>query len=702
MRRRWRVLVSLAVLAALALGRTDACSGEAIPSVATTAVELVRSGHFSAGMQALEGELRADPRCATGHALLALICSVVGDQEDATYHEGRAIRLGADDPAALALLAMARFAAGDPDEATSLAEYVLEEGLEDAGCMAIHGLSMIRDHPLEAYRLIERAHGVEPSDPWVLVMYLMATGVERGESAAMRMAREASSGETATYLTQVMCAEVYASQLNDVDAAHKELRLAMKTVPDDAMAIRYVGRMLVQEGHSGEARQMFASRSDVLGRDIPEQYWLGRAMVESGQYQAATRELKTAALVGEDDVLHRVALGEALLLAGDVESARWQFDIAAHVDTTSGRAHWLLASTFLIAEDYARARRSGLAATRHDSTLQKAWLVVGLSSRRLGDIGEAARCYARAARLAPLDYGLQRETMALLAGAGDWEAVLRVGEWIIGDRPWQRDDDALVHGVMVEAADVLDNDEIVLRSGSRLLQLEDAPFVALMTVAERFEDRGDTALVAPYLRAAEGVMPDDADAHELVARTAGFADLYDLALEHALRAVELDSTVVNAYLIASSVSNVVHLPEDGERFAREALALEPDSDAGTFDLGRSLVMLGRYQEAVEALVPLVERDPDRIGAGADLAVAWAALGELERAMEVASGAAEQAPEGLCGYPFSKVALYFAAERDSAQLNDVFESWSRYRLSHGIQDSVNELGAWKSEIRKYDW
>ncbi len=702
MRTGLRMLFSLLTLAALTAAAPRArCDGGAASGV-DAAAEFISSGRFSAAVDALEAELRTDPRSARANALMGLLCAEVADQDRAPYYQGRAAVLGGDDPSVLALLAMARFASGDPLGAASFAESALGRGVEDAGCTTIRGLAMMREHPREGYALVEEGHRLDPSDPWVLVIYLMAAGMERGAETQQRLVQVAASDAGATYLTHLMCAEAYGTLVGDAPAASAEFRAAMKTVPDDAMAIRYVGRTLVRAGHSGDARQLFARKRDVLGADVPEQYWLGRALIEGGQYETAARELEVATLMWDDDASSRVAFGEALLLEGDADKARWQFDIATRADTTNGRAHWLLASAFLVAEEFEDARLSGLAATRHDSMLYKPWIVVGMSSKELGDMAEAARCYKKAAELAPLDYGLQREAMALLADADDWQTVFELGEWIVGDGPWQRDDDALVLGMMVEAADELDRDEDVRRLGDRLLAASDAPFVALMTVAERYDETDDATFVEPYLRAAEKRMEDSADAHESVARSAGYVGLYDMALGHALRAVELDSTMVNAYLIASSVSNATEAPEDGERFARRALELEPDSDPGAFDLGRSLVMQGDYEEAVEVLVPLVARDPSRIGAGADLATAWAALGDFDRSMETATTAAELAPDSLRGYPFSKVALYFAAERDSSGLIDVYEVWSQYRLSHGIQDSVNELGAWKREIRNYDW
>ena len=677
-------------------GELDSCCART-----EEALVMAAAGHLTEAGAALQDILADGSDCARAHAALATLGHETGLIEHPEYYESRAIALAPDDADVIGMLAMSRLARGDAAAARRLAAFADGLGCSHPWGRAVSGVFRMSDAGVRAgLDDVRAAHADASWDPWILSLLALATSVADGAEAGTELLHSQACTDTSWSVLQLAWFDL--AQMNEGTVPNLRISPILRGIPDDQVTIQHVARKLIHAGHSGEARRLLTDRSAVFPSGMSTSYWMGLAYADAGRYEDAIRELDLAVLMSEQEGEVRGELARVCWMAGERRRAGRQADLAVHLDSANVNGNWVLASVLVSRGEFEEAVVYAGTATRHDSLHYKGIGLLGLALTDAGEVGEGVRQLRRASHLATLEYGFQIELLAAYMRESDWVDAVELGCRLVGDAPWQRNDDAYVLKAVSSAACFADSARLAYEMGTRLLTLEDAGYLELALLADYLVDKAGISVVMPFLEAAEHVMPDSLDSHLDLAATAVHAGGFTFALCHGRRAVQLAPGSLDAHLIISACSNALGLPEDGERHAREALEIDPGSGAALFDLGHALVVLKRYGEAVHVLEPLVASDKAYLGAGTSLAIAYSALGQVDEALEACFSTAEKAPDGLEIVPFAGLSLHLEQAGRLPDAERVLEEWMRWCIGHDVDHPDVTLEEWLDEIQAYDW
>jgi tetratricopeptide (TPR) repeat protein len=156
--------------------------------------------------------------------------------------------------------------------------------------------------------------------------------------------------------------------------------------------------------------------------------------------------------------------------------------------------------------------------------------------------------------------------------------------------------------------------------------------------AEGFLELGRAAEAERELRAAIAARPDDAEAHELLARALLDLGRQDEALDAARTAVALAPDEPHGHTLVALASFAREDFETAEQAASEAIRLAPTWAPYHVVYAQSLLSQDRYEEALEAAATAQKLDPESADAASVLTAAYAFLGRHDLARESAKEA----------------------------------------------------------------
>jgi serine/threonine-protein kinase len=183
-----------------------------------------------------------------------------------------------------------------------------------------------------------------------------------------------------------------------------------------------------------------------------------------------------------------------------------------------------------------------------------------------------------------------------------------------------------------------------------------------------FEKRGDTSLRQALVHFHDAVArdPEYAEAYTGIADAFAVLPLYGtappdsvlpLALAAANRAIELDSTLAEAYASRGSLLGSSWQWEDAQRDFRRAIALDPDYATAHQWYGENLLVNGRVDEAVSSLQRAVQLDPVSPIMTGSYALALGVAGDMDAAVDRARQAVELDPMPVTRFMLGAVYLY---------------------------------------------
>jgi TolB-like protein/Tfp pilus assembly protein PilF len=141
----------------------------------------------------------------------------------------------------------------------------------------------------------------------------------------------------------------------------------------------------------------------------------------------------------------------------------------------------------------------------------------------------------------------------------------------------------------------------------------------------------------------------------------------DLAMSAARRALELDSTLGEAYAALGQASSVAWSFEDAQRYLARALDLTPGYASAHHWAGTFQLALGRYEEAVVLVRRALELDPLSPRIHQDLSASLHRSGRQDEALEVLARGAELDP-GYPDYYLNALSLYASAGDEDGALH----------------------------------
>ncbi|TFG53504.1 MAG: tetratricopeptide repeat protein [Gemmatimonadales bacterium] len=196
----------------------------------------------------------------------------------------------------------------------------------------------------------------------------------------------------------------------------------------------------------------------------------------------------------------------------------------------------------------------------------------------------------------------------------------------------------------------------------------------LLTQELRFEDAE-----REFRRALE-LNPGNASAHDRLGGLLGALDRHDEGIRERRKAVELDPLSVRYRFGLLSALSFAREYETAIEESEKLIQLEPNNPDAFYYLGMSNGMIGRHDEAIAAAKKAMELNPEDPFYPASLGWAYARAGQREKALE-ATAAAEN-----LGVPIKEVALVYAA---MGELDQAFEYLEQaYEKEPGSLANIN--------------
>jgi tetratricopeptide (TPR) repeat protein/2-polyprenyl-3-methyl-5-hydroxy-6-metoxy-1,4-benzoquinol methylase len=368
----------------------------------------------------------------------------------------------------------------------------------------------------------------------------------------------------------------------------------------------------------------------------------GNALEEQGRIAEALALYEAAVRADPQCARAHLNRGNILLARGVVGEARSAYERAITCDPAYAGAHFNLGNLLTRAGDFAHALPHYQTAVDLRPDFADAFVALGNAFDGLGLAAEAAQSYERALAINP-GYAEVHLNLGLLAAAqGRSDEAVKCIRRAIGIRP----DYAAAHyhlgvalfglGRYSEAADcfraglALDDalsealgglGDALLRLGNLeesvdsyrrlLLRSPDsalthyklaAALLALGRIDESIESFREAVRLQPTMHQAH------CDLAAALMRVRPNPRLGDAA-SSLRRAIEINPDVARAHHMLGAVLTNLRQFDAAEASFRRAWSIEPESQAILYDLAMALMVLGKPEEALQLIVPMLDRAP---------------------------------------------------------------------------------------------
>ncbi len=140
--------------------------------------------------------------------------------------------------------------------------------------------------------------------------------------------------------------------------------------------------------------------------------------------------------------------------------------------------------------------------------------------------------------------------------------------------------------------------------------------------------------VESFYASARRIAPQDPQLYLYYGAALTRQNKYDQAVTAFNKAIELKPDYVDAHMFLAAISEKENQPAQAVGHYRLALAAQPSYRPAQLQLGRLLVTLHRYREAIPELLPAIQvEDPDTPIAMVFLAQAYSKSGDVEKAVK---------------------------------------------------------------------
>ncbi len=713
------VLVATAILVVSTVG-TESCQGEALgprasgaseraSRLASVGEELLDRGLYSTARDTLERALDLDPDCARAHAYLAaeMLSARLGEGA-AEFHLGRAVTLAPNDAATLEAFALARFSEVDVESVARAVDWAEQNGIESPGLRFWKATRKLieRDYS-DGYQILQELQADGGLTGLPFSSLVQATMYMDGEGAAEELLSAFCDPSVSDYSKALTCAQTRLMINPQSGLARDEFLRAASTVPDDPHGIYHLGKVMVDFDEFKLAESFFEANAHRIDPTLPWEYWYGMALIGSRDLDEAGVVVRRALDESPSNLaLHR-ELGHVLGYTGDIDGATAEFAQVAAQDTTDAEAAWVLASLLIQKGDYEEvvvlARRS----VRHDALDFRLWNNLAAYEKELGNEDAFLDALTHAVEVAPHRPKLRFQLVNALTEAGRTALAIEHMDLVTGPAPWQLSDGVQMYELLAYAAAEVGDSERGARAGRSLLEKNSTKFEAFAAAAEAmslvpFEDgfRGgdiDTTLVLKLVTRARELNSVEPRGLHRISKCATRVGQDKLAREIVLEAIAMDPTYLGAYHAAAYLSNALDEPEEAARYARAALELKLGDSTALYNLGRSLRLQGRFDEAIEQLELAAAAGDTSIGFSVEMALSYASAGRHEDAMSLAHRVvASGAKFGQVVYQF--VGRYYDEVGDTVLLEATYEASRRSCDEVGKEHWGDSIQEWLEDDR----
>ncbi|MFC4349705.1 XrtA/PEP-CTERM system TPR-repeat protein PrsT [Kordiimonas lipolytica] len=328
-----------------------------LPARMTLASAFLKHERPQAALNILRPALEARPHDPNILAIAAAATMRLGDIENGKIlYEALAAQTGGqaglNDIDLIAKLALARFVAGQTEDALSTLARAVQNQQANLRSLAILAGMQIRENDLDgAEQTVARMLAYAPDRG---LGYNLRGSLEfkRGQYAAAARSFEAAFSRNPEYYTALRNKALSQIQMGQYANAEDDLKRLLEITPNDARAKAMLGRALLRLGKADEATDYFSAavRAIPNSADVWADY--SEALGGAGKTAEAISQAKDTAVMAADrpDLLRR--MGELLLGLGEARLAVRPLSryVAYHPD--SGEAHLLQGRAMLAMKLY--------------------------------------------------------------------------------------------------------------------------------------------------------------------------------------------------------------------------------------------------------------------------------------------------------------------------------------------------------------
>ncbi|HZG69812.1 MAG TPA: tetratricopeptide repeat protein, partial [Herpetosiphonaceae bacterium] len=550
--------------------------GDNAPIAAAIAGQALRAQELGLARQAAERAVSLSPQDATYARLLGVICFEDGDRSMARRALQQAMK-GRPEPTTAFMLGKLALERNETTEAVRYLRVAYEHRPDDPETCG--WLALALRHPLQP---VIEDEAPEPQRNPAL-------------DFAVRLLRQAEQAvpcwRAELGWTLLICGE-YHEALGMLGSAARA-----EDLPDEyrAITLRRVGLILLRDGRAGDARTPLERAHELDPSDATVCSLLGQVDELQGDFATAIQSYSRAVALHPDNGRYHLRLGLAQLTQGQAETALEHLGRAAELEP-------------------ARAQ---------------VWTAFSKALLKAGQLERAATCSSRAVQLGPEDGAAWRQHAAVAEAhnniRGALEALERAVEHAPGapeDKEWliyyanlaiangetERGRDALQSASNLDPndADLLHELAQLYGAGERLALLQRAVELKPDKAAWRTElarllvDRGEHRAALDHLKRAIVAEPRQAGAWLALAQAyRQIGD--DEAAEATLRRADAEAGPdAEIFIAMGRLLETQDRWEEALQVYIEAMQLHPTADRHT-DCGRCLKVLGRYDEAEQAL-----------------------------------------------------------------------------------------------------
>lgn len=513
-------------------------------------------------------------------------------------------------------LGRARFAAEDFDgAAAALLQHLRTRDGRDVSALVYLGRARLRlGKAALAVKPLARAYRLEPKDPGVLYWYALAERAAGHPERAVAPLRALADGRPSDPRPLLDLGRALYDAKRYPEAA-EAFAAAVERGPDDAGAWVWLG---LARFKANALDQALEALREALRRDDRRplaHYWYGRVALARGDVARASRAFDAAVRLDPEAPAPRLWRARARLRAGERELARKE--LVAFAPRCEDPA--LLALTAQLLADAgqhdraAATLRKALRKTPQDPSLLRA---LAASYEALGQLGPAQRALERALRIAPQSREAWRRLGAVHARAGRAAAARDAYRNLVEGVADPLPGDLALYGRSLLAARNPAEAARVLQRAAEAAGAEDRPALLGDLGVARYL-AGDAAGAVEALRVAVRARPRDSRLHDYLGRAhdrLGQRDKARAAFLRSARPQGKDGPPSRRAAPRRALARYAlqdRRPDEAERWAAEALRLDPKDPRNLELAGRVALVRGDAATAWRRLAAAVERAPRR-------------------------------------------------------------------------------------------
>lgn len=391
----------------------------------------------------------------------------------------------------------------------------------------------------------------------------------------------------------------------DLNSAMNYLQRALDLAPADPRSMHQMGLAFEDKGDVKEALRLFQEAAYTLPEEPDLRMEYGRLLLNLGRAEESLPELQAAVEGAPDSARARFLLGRALEALGSPERAREQYSAAVNLDPQAAIYHFHLGKVLETLGDLSEALRALRQALDLEGS-QESWHAdLAALYGMMGETDQAGREYRRALDFAPPNYDSFLRAGAFYREGGLYREAIALLEKAVAQAPSKPEGHRQLGLARLEMGEKTEG----LRSLQQAAELAPKDPLYQIELASAYRVIGEPSDAAKKLLSITKEWPGSAGAFYNLGLALADQRWYGEAVSPLSRAVELepDNPLHRCALARSLVALGRH--EDALAHLHDASASGSAHCNDLVEIGRILEEIGRPEEALGVYRHGLEKEP---------------------------------------------------------------------------------------------